>query len=86
MGKLVRRYRNNIEKKQSREKRKKMSTNYPLCAKNVQVTTCGIRKIEELNNRQKEQRKKRRLVKNSEIVATLPAQHIELSLYREGLK
>ena len=64
LSKLIERYRRNMQSRRCKEKKKKTISNYPSRANNIQVTTCGIRKREELNNRRNEQRKKKRLVKN----------------------
>ena len=81
LSKLIERYRRNMQSRRCKEKKKKRISNYPSRANNIQVTTCGIRKREELNNRKKEQRKKRRLVKNAPayISVTSPATKKKMS-------
>ena len=57
--KLIRRQRNNMHVNRCTKKKKSKSTNYLSRANNITVTTCGKRKKDELNSRQKQQCKKK---------------------------
>ena len=63
--KLICRQRHNMQMNHYRKKKKSKVTNYLLRANNITVTTCGKRKKDELNSRQKQQRKIKKVMENA---------------------
>ena len=70
--KLVTKVRKNVHRKLRREKRKRNYDKNPSWTNNIRVSTCGLQKRDEVNERKRQQRKKRRAIRNKP--AYIPSQ------------